>query len=44
MVIGIDTFRDPARCVKISGLLLMPFGAKVRDYAINRRWNPPDDD
>jgi sterol desaturase/sphingolipid hydroxylase (fatty acid hydroxylase superfamily) len=43
MVIGIDTFRDPARCVKISGLLLMPFTGKITDYAINRRWNTPDD-
>jgi sterol desaturase/sphingolipid hydroxylase (fatty acid hydroxylase superfamily) len=44
MVIGIDTFRDPAHCVKLSGLLLMPFTGKVRDYAINRRWETPDDD
>jgi sterol desaturase/sphingolipid hydroxylase (fatty acid hydroxylase superfamily) len=44
MVIGIDTFRNPANCVKLSGLLLMPFTGKVRDYAINRRWDTPDDD
>jgi sterol desaturase/sphingolipid hydroxylase (fatty acid hydroxylase superfamily) len=43
MVIGIDTFRDPARCVKLSGILLMPFAGKVTDYAINRRWNTHDD-
>lgn len=43
MVIGIDTFRDPARCVKLSGILLMPFIGKITDYAINRRWNTPDD-
>jgi sterol desaturase/sphingolipid hydroxylase (fatty acid hydroxylase superfamily) len=43
MVIGIDTFRDPAQCVKISGLLFMPFTGKVSDYAINRRWDTRDD-
>jgi sterol desaturase/sphingolipid hydroxylase (fatty acid hydroxylase superfamily) len=43
MVIGIDTFRDPARCVKISGLLFMPFTGKITDYAINRRWDTRDD-
>lgn len=43
MVIGIDTFRDPARCVKLSGILLMPFTGKITDYAINRRWNTHDD-
>ena len=42
MVIGIDTFRDPAHCVKLSGILLMPFTGKVKDYAINRRWNTRD--
>jgi sterol desaturase/sphingolipid hydroxylase (fatty acid hydroxylase superfamily) len=42
MVIGIDTFRDPAHCVKLSGILLMPFTGKVTDYAINRRWNTRD--
>jgi sterol desaturase/sphingolipid hydroxylase (fatty acid hydroxylase superfamily) len=39
MVIGIDTFRDPARCVKLSGILFMPFTGKITDYAINRRWD-----
>jgi sterol desaturase/sphingolipid hydroxylase (fatty acid hydroxylase superfamily) len=43
MVIGIDTFRDPARCVKLSGLLFMPFTGKITDYAINRRWGRRDD-
>jgi sterol desaturase/sphingolipid hydroxylase (fatty acid hydroxylase superfamily) len=42
MVIGIDTFRDPVHCVKLSGILLMPFTGKVTDYAINRRWNTRD--
>jgi len=44
MVIGIDTFRDPAHCVKLSGILLMPFTGKITDYAINRRWNTHDED
>jgi sterol desaturase/sphingolipid hydroxylase (fatty acid hydroxylase superfamily) len=44
MVIGIDTFRDPAHCVKISGLLFMPFTGKITDYAINRRWDRRNDD
>jgi len=40
MVIGIDTFRDDARCIRLDGMLLMPFTGQVRDYAINRRrWN-----
>jgi len=39
MIIGIDTFRDPANCVKLTGILLMPFIGKVTDYAINRRWS-----
>jgi sterol desaturase/sphingolipid hydroxylase (fatty acid hydroxylase superfamily) len=43
MVIGIDTFRDPDRCVKLSGILFMPFSGKITDYAINRRWNTRDD-
>jgi hypothetical protein len=43
MVIGIDTFRDPDRCVKLSGLLFMPFTGKITDYAINRRWGRRDD-
>jgi len=37
MVIGIDTWRDPAHCVQLPGLLLQPFSGKVTDYAINRR-------
>jgi sterol desaturase/sphingolipid hydroxylase (fatty acid hydroxylase superfamily) len=37
MVIGIDTFRDPGECVKLPGMLLMPFTGKIMDYAINRR-------
>lgn len=43
MVIGIDTFRDPERCVKLPGLLLMPFVGSITDYAINRRWSGRDD-
>jgi hypothetical protein len=43
MVIGIDTFRDPAHCVKLTGLLFMPFIGRIKDYAINRRWGTPDD-
>jgi sterol desaturase/sphingolipid hydroxylase (fatty acid hydroxylase superfamily) len=37
MVIGIDTWRDPAHCVRLPGLLLQPFGGRVTAYAINRR-------
>jgi sterol desaturase/sphingolipid hydroxylase (fatty acid hydroxylase superfamily) len=37
MTIGIDTFRDAGHCVKLPGLLLMPFIGRVTDYAINRR-------
>jgi sterol desaturase/sphingolipid hydroxylase (fatty acid hydroxylase superfamily) len=37
MVIGIDTWRDPAHCVRLPGLLLQPFGGRVAGYAINRR-------
>ena len=37
MTIGIDTFRDAGHCVKLPGLLLMPFAGKITDYAINRR-------
>ncbi len=37
MTIGIDTFRDAGQCIKLPGLLLMPFIGKVTDYAINRR-------
>jgi len=37
MVIGIDSFRDAAHCVRLPGMLLLPFTGKVNDYAINRR-------
>lgn len=37
MTIGIDTFRDARHCVKLPGLLLLPFIGKVTDYAISRR-------
>jgi len=37
MVIGIDTFRDPAHCVTLRGMLGMPLIGKLGDYAINRR-------
>jgi len=37
MVIGIDTWRDPGHCVRLGGLLLLPFGGTVTDYVINRR-------
>jgi sterol desaturase/sphingolipid hydroxylase (fatty acid hydroxylase superfamily) len=37
MVIGIDTFRDPAQCVKLRGMLGMPLVGGVGGYAINRR-------
>ena len=37
MVIGIDTWRDPAHCVRLPGMLMMPFQGKVNHYAINRR-------
>ena len=44
MVIGIDTWRDPAHCVRLPGMLMMPFQGKVNHYAINRRsWDTPDE-
>ena len=44
MVIGIDTFRDPAHCIRLRGLLSMPFIGKITDYAITRRgWKSPDE-
>jgi sterol desaturase/sphingolipid hydroxylase (fatty acid hydroxylase superfamily) len=44
MVIGIDTFRDPAQCVRLRGMLGMPFIGRIRDYAITRRnWTAPDE-
>jgi len=44
MVIGIDTWRDPGHCIRLPGLLLMPFQGRVNDYAINRRsWETHDE-
>ena len=44
MVIGIDTWHDPAHCVRLPGMLMMPFQGKVNHYAINRRsWDTPDE-
>ena len=37
MVIGIDTFRDTAHCVRLRGMLGMPFIGSSGDYTINRR-------
>ena len=37
MTIGIRTFRDVRWCSWLPGMLAIPFVAKVRDYAINRR-------
>lgn len=37
MIIGIDTWRDPAHCTRLPGLLSLPFIGKITDYAINRR-------
>jgi sterol desaturase/sphingolipid hydroxylase (fatty acid hydroxylase superfamily) len=37
MIIGIDTWRDPAHCTRLPGLLSLPFIGKISDYAINRR-------
>jgi sterol desaturase/sphingolipid hydroxylase (fatty acid hydroxylase superfamily) len=43
MVIGIDTWRDPAHCIRLPGLLLMPFQGRISGYAINRRsWDTHD--
>jgi len=42
MTIGIDTFRDAGQCIKLPGLLLMPFTGKVTDYAINRSRDSDD--
>jgi sterol desaturase/sphingolipid hydroxylase (fatty acid hydroxylase superfamily) len=42
MRIGIDSWRDPAHCTRLDGLLLLPFRGKITDYAINRRrWERP---
>jgi len=44
MVIGIDTFRDSAKCIHLRWLLLMPFVGPVTGYAINsRKWTPDED-
>ena len=44
MVIGINTFRDTAHCIRLPGMLLLPFIGKVTGYAINRRhWIDADD-
>lgn len=37
MIIGIRTFRDPAHCTRLDGLLRIPFVGGVSGYAINRR-------
>jgi sterol desaturase/sphingolipid hydroxylase (fatty acid hydroxylase superfamily) len=37
MTIGIRTFRDPERCTRLIGMLIMPLLGKVTDYAVNRR-------
>src|SRR3569623_1791516 len=46
MIIGLRGFRDPAQCVRLSGMLRIPFIGGVADYAINRRsygdGRPPD--
>lgn len=45
MTIGIRTFRDPAQCVRLTGMLRIPFTGPVTDYTLNRRWRrgaPPD--
>ncbi len=38
MKIGIDTFVEDRQCVRIDGLLMMPFFRRMSGYAINRRW------
>lgn len=44
MAIGIDTFRDSARCTHLHRLLLMPFVGTVKNYAINaRKWTPEEE-
>ena len=46
MIIGLRGFRDPAQCVRLIGMLRIPFIGGVADYAINRRsygdGRPPD--
>lgn len=44
MTIGIRTFRDGRHCMRLTGLLTMPFLGTVTDYAINRRnWEKHDE-
>ncbi len=44
MTIGIRTFRDGRHCMRLMGLLTMPFLGAVTDYAINRRdWGRHDE-
>jgi len=43
MTIGIETCRDPALVVSLTGLLRLPFAIPVKGYAINRRPPPRDD-
>ncbi len=44
MVIGIDTFRDSAKCIRLRWLLFMPFVGTVTGYAINsRKWSPDEE-
>lgn len=38
MTIGLDRLRDPALCVRLAGLLRLPFTGPVGSYSINRRW------
>ncbi len=41
MTLGIRTFRQPRLCLRLPGLLAIPFIGEVTDYAINRRsWEP----
>jgi len=43
MTIGIRTFRDPAHCAWLPGLLALPFIGSITGYAINRRnWDSSD--
>jgi sterol desaturase/sphingolipid hydroxylase (fatty acid hydroxylase superfamily) len=44
MTIGIDSFRDAAHCIRLPGMLLLPFSGRETGYAINRRrWTDTDD-
>lgn len=41
MTIGIRTFRQPKLCLRLPGMLAIPFIGEVTEYAINRRsWEP----